>query len=195
MTNSNSFLQPKRNWTSSQSLRSTPRSDSHCQEPCHHCAKVVVEETRRQRREAVHEGGDGENEGELLVLLAAICRTQRRRFSRSVFVFFLLPDKHAEETELTFDLRAVLPGGVDAQGAEEALHLQDEDERSPPEHHAAEAQALQQARGQSEAVSHPHGDAHSHTQTHKKQTHLKSLSLPAQQPSLRQGKEKLQQFT
>lgn len=38
-----------------------PRSDSHCKESCHHGAKVVVEETRWQRGEAVHEGGDGEN--------------------------------------------------------------------------------------------------------------------------------------
>lgn len=64
------------------------------------------------------------------------------------------------ETRLTLDLRVVLPGGVDAQGAEEAFHLQDEDERSPTEHDAAEAQALQQASGQGEAVSHPHGGAH-----------------------------------
>lgn len=62
------------------------------------------------------------------------------------------------------DLRAVLSGGVDAQGAEEALHIQDKDERSPTEHHAAKAEALQQASGQREAMSHPHGDAQSYTQ-------------------------------
>lgn len=101
-------------------------------------------------------------------------------FPEPSLFFGPLARQHAEETGLTFDLRAVLPGGVDAQRAEEALHLQDEDERSPPEHHATEAQALQQACGQSEAVSRPHGAAHSHTQTHQKHAHLKPFSLPAQ---------------
>lgn len=79
----------------------------------------------------------------------------------------------AVETRLTLDLRVVRSGGVDAQGAEEALRLQDKDERGPAEHNAAEAQALQQASGQSEAVSHPHGDAHSYTETHRNPTQSK----------------------
>lgn len=85
--------------------------------------------------------------------------------------------KRQRRARLTLDQRVVLSGGVDAQGAEEAFHLQDKDERSPAEHDAAEAQALQQASGQSEALSHPHGDTHLWTQRHKKPTHFKCFEL------------------
>lgn len=63
-----------------------------------------------------------------------------------------------EEEKLTLELGHSVVRGVDALEAEEALRLQDENQRAPSKQHAAEAQALQQARGQGEEVSHPHGD-------------------------------------
>lgn len=63
-----------------------------------------------------------------------------------------------EDEKLTLELGHGVVRGVDALEAEESLRLQDENQRAPSKQHAAEAHALQQACGQSDKVSHPHGD-------------------------------------
>lgn len=64
----------------------------------------------------------------------------------------------AKEEKLTLEPVRRVVRGVDTVEAEEALRLQDEHQRAPSKQHAAEAQALQQARGQGEDVPHPHGE-------------------------------------
>ena len=47
--------------------------DSHAEQPCHGGAEVVKQEAVGHRQEVVDEGGDGEDQGELLVLTTAVC--------------------------------------------------------------------------------------------------------------------------
>lgn len=66
-------------------------------------------------------------------------------------------EKDDDKDKLTLQLGHTVVRGVGAVETEEALGLQDENQRAPSEQHATEAQALQQARDQREEVSRPHG--------------------------------------
>jgi hypothetical protein len=58
-------------------IRNQSFPDSHAEQPRHGGAEVVEQEAVGQRQEVVDEGGDGEDQGELLVLAAAVCSEGR----------------------------------------------------------------------------------------------------------------------
>lgn len=114
---------------------------------------MVKEETAGKRQEVVHEGGDGENERELLVLSTAICRQRNVEEPLTLWWADQNSGSH-KEIELTCDPRSIGRCRVDAQRAEVALRLQNENQGSPPKHGSGKTQALHQTRGKGEVAQH-----------------------------------------
>jgi len=118
--------------------------DSRCHVPSHRGTEAVQEEAAGQHQHVAQVGGDGEHQGEPLVLRAAL----RPAIGGGVVV------------KLTLDQRRVIGSGGDvAPRAEVSLRLQDEDQRRPAEQRP-EAQALRQAGGEGEPAAHGPGTRH-----------------------------------
>lgn len=135
--------------------------DSHGQEPGGHGAEAIKQVAVKQTQEVVEEGGDGEDQRELLILFTAVWGGQRKMEAAELHGHAqgnhhkLLQPPPPSAWLTCAVLAAVATWKAGAQLAEITLRLQHEHQRREPKHDARKAETLQHPREQGEPVTQP----------------------------------------